>query len=434
MATKSVAYYDPEIGNGQSVSSIKGYTYSLINSKVEKEKLSKKSIFKENKNKYYSLKKITMPNIRIGTVIEIKYKLVSPYANSIDDLQFQYGIPVKKLDYKISITKRGNNVLVKSIEVFFFNNTFENTKTAIYAISYEPVTNSLEEISNISNDLKNHDCEILFESKTMLLEYFISENLFFGKKPSIGNSSLEQYAGSRFKNYLVVDFENENFDRDHLLYELGTSSKIGTISENTIEAPSSSYINKVLENKISCFNNYECLTLLNSFTVVGTKNYDINHVHTHSTWNDIYFSIYIFNLYVKCSLQILLNDFTSDAMSKRREFQEFYNKYYFKKISYNFLPNEIFKRISDSLEIEEDLEFIQNRLETLATQVNEKQQKQQEFLLFCISVIALLETPLHIEGIREIIGIENLSIYNSLVYPILILTLAITFIFKSRKK
>jgi hypothetical protein len=121
-------------------------------------------------------------------------------------------------------------------------------------------------------------------------------------------------------------------------------------------------------------------------------------------------------------------------MSKRREFQEFYNKYYFKKISYNFLPNEIFKRISDSLEIEEDLEFIQNRLETLATQVNEKQQKQQEFLLFCISVIALLETPLHIEGIREIIGIENLSIYNSLVYPILILTLAITFIFKFKKK
>ena len=103
MATKSVAYYDPEVGEKQSVSSVKGYTYSLINGKVEKEKLSKKSIFKENKNKYYSLKKITMPNIKIGTVIEIKYKLVSPYANTIDDLEFQYGIPVKKLDYKIEI-------------------------------------------------------------------------------------------------------------------------------------------------------------------------------------------------------------------------------------------------------------------------------------------------------------------------------------------
>ena len=103
MATKSVAYYDPEVGEEESVSSIKGYTYSLVNGKVEKEKLSKKSIFKEKKNKSYSIKKITMPNIKVGTVIEIKYKLVSPYANSIDDLQFQYGIPVKKLDYKIEI-------------------------------------------------------------------------------------------------------------------------------------------------------------------------------------------------------------------------------------------------------------------------------------------------------------------------------------------
>ena len=74
---------------------------------------------------------------------------------------------------------------------------------------------------------------------------------------------------------------------------------------------------------------------------------------------------------------------TSDAMVKRKEFQEFYNKYYFKKISYNFLPNEIFKRISDSLEIQEDLDFIENKLETLASQINEKQQKQQEFF-YCV--------------------------------------------------
>ena len=121
-------------------------------------------------------------------------------------------------------------------------------------------------------------------------------------------------------------------------------------------------------------------------------------------------------------------------MVKRKEFQEFYNKYYFKKISYNFLPNEIFKRISDSLEIQEDLDFIENKLETLASQINEKQQKQQEFLLLCISVIALLETPLHVDGIRQIIGINNMVIYNSLVYPILVLTLVILLITRYRRK
>ncbi|WP_298884337.1 DUF3857 domain-containing protein [uncultured Polaribacter sp.] len=103
MATKSVAYYNPDSGETESVSSIKGYSFSLVDGKVVKDKLTKKSIFKEKKNKSYSIKKITMPNIKIGTVIELKYKLFSPYTNSIDDLEFQFGIPVKKLDYNIEI-------------------------------------------------------------------------------------------------------------------------------------------------------------------------------------------------------------------------------------------------------------------------------------------------------------------------------------------
>ncbi|WP_165731898.1 DUF3857 and transglutaminase domain-containing protein [Polaribacter sp. 20A6] len=103
LATKSVAYYKPDYGKSQKVASIKGYTYSLVKGKVVKEKLSKNSIFEEKKNRSYSIKKITMPNIKIGAVLEIKYKLISPYANSIDDLEFQYGIPVKKLSCKIEI-------------------------------------------------------------------------------------------------------------------------------------------------------------------------------------------------------------------------------------------------------------------------------------------------------------------------------------------
>ncbi|MCG1036210.1 DUF3857 domain-containing protein [Polaribacter sargassicola] len=102
-ATKSVAYYDPENGEPQTVNSIKGYTYFLVDNKVEKEKLTKKSIFEENKNKYYSIKKITMPNITEGCVIELKYTLTSPYTSSINDLQFQFGIPVKSLDYRVEI-------------------------------------------------------------------------------------------------------------------------------------------------------------------------------------------------------------------------------------------------------------------------------------------------------------------------------------------
>ena len=67
-------------------------------------------------------------------------------------------------------------------------------------------------------------------------------------------------------------------------------------------------------------------------------------------------------------------------------------------------------------------------------QVNERQQNQLGYLLACISVIALLETPLHIEGIRNIIGLENIMIYNSISYFVLISVVVLFLVIKIRKK
>ncbi|PQJ79381.1 transglutaminase domain-containing protein [Polaribacter porphyrae] len=100
-ATKSIVYYNPDSGSSESVYGIKGYTFYSDNGKVVKEKLSKKTIFKEKINKYNSKYKITMPKIKEGCVLELKYKITSPYATSIPDIQFQKGIPIKKLDAQV---------------------------------------------------------------------------------------------------------------------------------------------------------------------------------------------------------------------------------------------------------------------------------------------------------------------------------------------
>ncbi len=100
-ANKSIRYYNPDSGSSESVSSIKGYTFSMDNGKVVKEKLSKEGIFKEKVNKYYSKVKITMPKIKEGCILEIKYKIISPYATTISDVEFQKGIPVKKLKSQV---------------------------------------------------------------------------------------------------------------------------------------------------------------------------------------------------------------------------------------------------------------------------------------------------------------------------------------------
>lgn len=339
----------------------------------------------------------------------------------------------KKIDFDFEIIQSSTKVKVDYFEVFFFNDPYQKNQTAIFSLNYIIDNPTLEMISDISNFTKNNDCMIRFKGQETSLKEFISSNLLSGYNYYDNDTSLEQYAGSKFKNYLILDFENEDLNRDNLLFELGTSSILNTINDKTIDAPSEAYMNNILQNKISCFRNYDCLTLLTSFTVIGSKNYNRDDIYNHSSWNSIYFCIYIYNLYLKSSLQIFSNDFTEDSMKKRSEFQEFYNKYYLKKISYNFLPNEIYKGIFNSLEIEEDINFITDRLETLAVQVNEKQQNQIGLILLVISVIALLETPLHIEGIREIIGIDAVVIYNTSVYFLLVFSV-LFFLYKNLKK
>ena len=100
-ATKSINYYNPDSGERESVNSIKGYTFYLKNGKVEKEKLSKDGIFQEKINEYNSRKKITMSKITEGCVLELKYTIVSPYPTSIEDVEFQKSIPIKKLKSQI---------------------------------------------------------------------------------------------------------------------------------------------------------------------------------------------------------------------------------------------------------------------------------------------------------------------------------------------
>jgi hypothetical protein len=107
-ATKKISLYKD--GDDEKVS-IKAYTYNIINNKVEKTKLSNKEIFYEEVNKYWRQKKFTMPNLTEGSVIEWEYSIQSPYYWKIDDMVFQYTIPVKYIDTQ-----------VKTPEFFVFKN------------------------------------------------------------------------------------------------------------------------------------------------------------------------------------------------------------------------------------------------------------------------------------------------------------------------
>ena len=90
-------------GSGeQSVNFSKAITYNLENGVIIKSKLKSENEFKENVSENRLIKKIAMPNVKIGSVIEYKYTIKSPFITTFPEWNFQKTIPV---DYSEFITK-----------------------------------------------------------------------------------------------------------------------------------------------------------------------------------------------------------------------------------------------------------------------------------------------------------------------------------------
>ena len=86
----------------ESLSGIKGITYNLVNGKMVKTELDKKSVFDERTSKYYSQMKIAMPNVKEGSVVELKYKVKSPILR-IPRRFVQFDIPCDKTIYRVEV-------------------------------------------------------------------------------------------------------------------------------------------------------------------------------------------------------------------------------------------------------------------------------------------------------------------------------------------
>lgn len=83
----------------QRVKDISAITYNLKeNGTTDTKHLQDKDIFTTKERETWEIKKFTLPNIKVGTVIEYKYSILSPYL-SIDDWYFQSEIPKIKSEF-----------------------------------------------------------------------------------------------------------------------------------------------------------------------------------------------------------------------------------------------------------------------------------------------------------------------------------------------
>lgn len=102
-ATISIPLYQGTMSNEEEVQRLEAFTCNLENGKIEKTKLDKKSIFKEKLNRRYMLQKFTMPNLKEGSILEIRYTVNSPYAQNIEPWTFQREYPTLWSEYTVSI-------------------------------------------------------------------------------------------------------------------------------------------------------------------------------------------------------------------------------------------------------------------------------------------------------------------------------------------
>ncbi|WP_163410125.1 DUF3857 domain-containing protein [Flavobacterium ajazii] len=98
-ANQGVVYYVGSNDSREKVDFSDVNTYNLVNGKIEKTKLKSDGVFNEEVNKYRSRKKITMPNVKEGSVLEFSYTVRSPNIGMMREWAFQTGIPVNYSEY-----------------------------------------------------------------------------------------------------------------------------------------------------------------------------------------------------------------------------------------------------------------------------------------------------------------------------------------------
>ncbi len=117
---------------------IDGITYNLENGKIVKSDLKKDGIFKERENKYSETVKISMPAVKIGSVIDLKYSLYSPLLWNLQPWNFQYSIPVKWSHLYLEYPEYFNyNQSARGYHPLFSNKQGTKTESITYTATYE---------------------------------------------------------------------------------------------------------------------------------------------------------------------------------------------------------------------------------------------------------------------------------------------------------
>lgn len=160
----------------ESITINSAFTYNLEDDKIVKEKVTSEGKFKERINEFWESKSITFPNVKEGSIIELRYQLKSENISELPDFQYQYKIPVNYAEYVSEIPEF---YLYKGIKAGFVelnvDQKIENASQAINNSTAAGTTKYLE-YRQIKSEYKAENIPALIEE-----EYVNNINNYYGK-------------------------------------------------------------------------------------------------------------------------------------------------------------------------------------------------------------------------------------------------------------
>ncbi len=344
MATIGITLYSGR-STEERIEDLHAATYNLEGGQVKTYKLDKASIFKDQVNKYFIVKKFTLPNLKEGSIIEFDYSLNSPFPNFIHPWSFQGSAPVLRSEYEVTIpnildfifNKIGDlpldiNDVTNGNQTFYNKGSTFPTSTVIHkfgmknvpAIKKEKFTTTLENhISRINFQLSKIDFPGVPSQDVMRNWYAVSKDLLkdddFGADISRHNGWLQD------EMKIVTGTESSPLDKAKKIFAYIRDNMTCT---NHSSIYLSNPIKKVFQNKNG---NVADINLLLTAALInqGLKAEPVLlSTRDNGKANDIYPVMSLLN-YVICCLKINDKEYYLDASHNKLGFgkldEECYN-------------------------------------------------------------------------------------------------------------
>jgi len=267
-------------------------------------------------------------------------------------------------------------------EIYLFKN-----QIGLFSLNIELAENAddLDTFSKFLNVVRS------FKSKTEEEKEWIdwiSEHYLNGQALRGENVLVDDFSGSKFKLFIAVDGDFQEYERSHLLYDLATASRIGSAGGEGVNAPDPHYFNELMQKRITVFKNCEALCLFDSFCCVGNNQLES---FRYDSWGYTYFRIYLYRLFFKYNLyryNSMIHLKSEDTVNYRDQFESFLNIYNISHISFNFLGNELFKKTGEALELDNELKTFRERINNLSATIQETRQRKTNILLGLVTALS----------------------------------------------